>query len=416
MQTVDLEQSKEIDAERLINWIRETYPALDEISSFAGQIESVEAFLDSKSSTAKSDSSETEKLLARMTTATAFGIPYEGAEQLVRAKRELEQVIELARTSNPAAELAKLFLLFVISTGAESLPPNLRNIALEQASDTVLSLSQNADNAGLLQEPLLFTMSNAYSYSPAARRSLFQAFKNITKADGQYTLGLEAACTALSRAIDIELRLPQERADDSLLVEMIEMTIEFPHPEIFPVLTAILNSHDDAHVRAAASKTLYELELSTAKLWQETTPDLVSTEEQRIEKLEEALKEEDPRDSIIFLFKMCKDRALPPPDTPFHKTIGKFLSHESDMVKLAASRVLLQTSFYHAEDSTPDPTLTKTINTLATFAFDTATPHSAREAALLLDSLTNAPDAVRKHIEEAKNRASLEFVNKQTLA
>jgi hypothetical protein len=66
MQTVDLEQSKEIDAERLINWIRQTYPALDEISSFAGQIESVEAFLDSKSNTAKIDSSETEKLRARM--------------------------------------------------------------------------------------------------------------------------------------------------------------------------------------------------------------------------------------------------------------------------------------------------------------------------------------------------------------
>jgi hypothetical protein len=411
MQTVNLEETTAINSGRVLDWIRVTYPALDEVSSFAAQIDAVESFLAARSE-GREAAHPNEKMLAMMTTATAFGVLCETEEHFRNAQEELKAVIALANSADSSALLAKSFLLYLVGSGGESLPPGLRSFAIEQASEALASLAADPENTALISAPLFFAFSNAFSFSPAARRWLFSAFSQLT-AD-RAVVSLEGACTALLRAIDVELRLPREHGDNDLLVHMIAKAVDYPHPEIFPVLAAISSTHEDMTVRAAANAALYELEQSTAKLWHDAVPNLVSTVEQRIESLEEALKEKDARECIITLFKTCKDRALPPDVSPLFQVMSKFLDHENDMVKLSTTRVFLQPSFNHSEAPQPSPTLIKTINTLATFAFNTATPHSAREAALLLDSLTNAPASVQQLIEQAKTRASLDFVNKQT--
>ncbi|CAN5210170.1 hypothetical protein BH10CYA1_BH10CYA1_43450 [soil metagenome] len=335
---------------------------------------------------------------------------YATVEEFIAAKKsEVTNRVEEARLTGSVGQQAREFLGDLLLRRNEGqFDSQFSEWSQIQAASAYGSLPQEPQMAQEVAPDICCGLAHGIDLSLPVRRLLLSAFDSISSFIAPSLRG-----ETLVKAIGLELdRLPTEQNEDNL-ISLLEHVIKSPHPEVYPILAALQDNHKSERVKECVHHVLHELTGSTAHIWAETQPDFLSSDQERKEALLQAIGcGSDEQELLGDLFRSFKDWPATNLNCVFLPELAKLMRHSSRFIQLAVVRILIQKQPGNALLAETNPILEEAINTLCSLSTQTDTPMSAQEAALLLDTLNDAPEAVNKLVFDAKTRASEEFIRR----
>lgn len=399
--------------EELSNWLRDRFPDLDEAQIFSRQHSEIEERV--RAIETGSSSAQERADLFRLRIAAEFGSSAPSEEILSKQRQAFDQLLDMAQDESSDGSVARSVLNKIIITCVAPVLPELNQWAVERTFMQVYKLCGAPEFRNLFSSSLLLALAHGYNLSHNIRNCVLDSFNLLSLRDYFPGPSLEVLARHLCMALELEIeQTSQKTSDYSILLRLIELSSTLPASNTFPALLALSQRHPDETVRQKADKALYDLENSTLKVWEQTTPDCVSNDQIRAKIITTTLNLQlSLQDKMHDITAVVKQNPVDDWQNPMADVLLNMLSNESAPLRLLAARALVQKHDANIITTEPNKILSVAIYTLSKLSFDTHAP-AAKEAAMLLDTLETCSEEVRSLVGDAKTRASLDFVQQQT--
>jgi len=408
---IDPQQSTGQD--ELSTWLQSQFPALDEALILSSQHDEIEARVRAIENGNRNEQELAELFKLRIKAEYGESAPSE--ETLSKQRLAFEQLLDMAQEETSDGSFARVVLNKIVLAGVAPVLPELNQWAKELTFERVSELCTAPERREQFSVGILLALAHGYNLSHTIRNHVIDTFDWLCRRDYFPSPALEVLARHLYVALELEIeQTSQEKSDLRILHRLIELSGHLPDSKTFPALLAVSQKHRDETTRQKADQALYDLESSTLRVWEQTTPDCVSSDETRAGIIATTLNSQlSLKDKMQDITAVVKQNPVDNWQNPMSDVLIKMLSNECAPLQLLAARALVQRHGANIITTAPNKILSVAIDTLSKLSFDTHAP-AAREAALLLDTLETCSDEIRTIVSEAKTQASLDFVQRQT--
>ena len=399
----------------LQSWIAANYPNLH-VESLCKSVFQTAAQQAAQLDNSQSPSTQAEKEEIETTLQGAIFIrPFANDMLLEAVRQDFELLADNASQPDLPGQMCRDFLGLLLAADGEPVIAELRSWAKVRSCEVLLGLAQQGLFVPQVAYHVFAALARTSTVESELRHKLLLVFDSI--AESSHPPSLESLAQTLKTALELEVsRLPAE-IDESMAVAILDRILRYPHPEIYPLLDALIHMEGLRATRKHAKLVLDELKTSPENIWHETSPDLVSSLEERSHILQRInnknLRDKEAAQVIVYTF---KENLMETESDPRLKQLISALDGPASLVRLTASfTALIQAEQKLIPDhAQPFSTLLEnTARALSEMAMDTEDSRAGAQAIVLLSRLEKVSPKLEKLVSEAKMTASMRFIEKE---
>ncbi len=297
---------------------------------------------------------------------------------------------------------AREFIGFLVLNNGFPVVAFQRQAIVNLAANAVIDLMSVDD----FRRDLLSCVTGVLAHSQPARASIrlkmLAAFEALQVSSGTGGISHSKFASILLTALRQELERVNRNTE--FQVRLIKLLALYPHPQGDPALQAILDGHQDALVKDAAKTARFHL-CSLGRMWEETPSDQLSSQDDRIRRIKQALSDSMCLDQRIqMIFNQIKGAPIDSPDDPRLPYLYEMLSSKSSM-RLAAAVAMAHS--YKLQN--PCPVGQTAIDVLVDTAINGTNSADTLDALSCIELLKQVSPRVPDNIEKYRTLAYLKL-------
>lgn len=411
-------QNLELDPVR--SWLRANYPNLDL------ELVAETVFNDAQAQLNKLDpefdaTNSSNILQSKMQ--SAFLLEPQADETLLAlVQNNFEQLAEGARGQGPDAVMCRDFLGQILLNNGYPLIKQIREWAKHRSCEIFLQLLLEKQFVAQISYFVLAALGKTATVDSKLREQLLTGFDLVVSSSEK---PLKSICAeTLKDALLIELNYRADTSELSAATSILRKMAQFPPTDVYPFLSALIQTTNSSEIREQAKLVLDELYVSAEKIWDETEPDLISSQDERLQYLLNAATKGSDKyvaETIVYVFKenlatSDEDRRL--------QALGEFLNANGVTVQMTASLTVVLHAELNYKNNNANRAegsdfgklsnlIAKSANVLADIAMCADDTRAGAHAVSLLNRLESVSPQTTQLVSDAKLQASMKFVQRE---
>ena len=395
-----------------IEWIRQRYPNLDQISLCLKHLSDTEAKFKNAEPQTDAEREEVQQILR----CALFAMPQVNESLLSTIRQDFEALLIKCCGHDEESQICLDYLGYLLAADGAPLLDDLREWALLRCCETLHKMAEQGMSIAQVSSIVLGAMGRNTSLQPMLRLQLLSVYDALTVSP-ESPSRISCART-LHDALTVELSRSPGDVDENVISAILDRILDCPDPDVVPKLEALKRADNLPATAKHASYILDELYASPEKLWNETSADLISSLQERATMLERmnkpGLNDKEISEIIVYTFKDCLPDSYSDPRLPklLEALDGKF-----PLVILTAALVFtLQNERKPLCEESPifQSLAQKTATELSRIAMSTQDRRYSAHAIALMARLEKTSNSLAVVVNNAKTEASVHFIEAQS--